>query len=255
MEGAVGRSPPPARPDNRVGLAVLAVWLASGAALWRDEAGGVLTFVFVVSGWVLAVMAHEFAHAGVAFLGGDVTVGDKGYLAFDPRRYGNLQVSLLLPLIALALGGIGFPGGAVYLRNDLMRGPAWRSAAALAGPAATLLVLVLLALVLLASPPPPLYAALAFLAFLQATALVLNLLPVPGLDGFNALRPFLPRAWASAIDRLAGMAVIALLAAFFWVPGASLALFGAASLIAGVFGVPHEAWIEGYRAFHFWGGL
>ena len=52
---------------------------------------------------------------------------EKGYLAFDPRRYGDLGVSLVIPLLALAMGGVGFPGGAVYVRNDLIRGRVWRS--------------------------------------------------------------------------------------------------------------------------------
>ena len=61
---------------------------------------------------------------------------DLGYLSFDPRRYGDLGTSLVIPLLALALGGIGFPGGAVYLRNDLMRSPFWRAAASTSlGPA------------------------------------------------------------------------------------------------------------------------
>ena len=42
---------------------------------------------------------------------------------------------------------------------------------------------------------PTLYAALAFLAFLQLTALVLTLLPIPGLDGWGIVEPCLPRAW------------------------------------------------------------
>ncbi len=99
-------------------------------------------------GWLLTVMAHEFAHAVVGWLGGDHTVKAKGYLDFDPRHYGSWQTTLLIPLAALALGGVGFPGGAVYLRDDLMRGRFWRSAAALAGPAATLAILLVLATVL-----------------------------------------------------------------------------------------------------------
>jgi len=36
-----------------------------------------------------------------------------------------------------------------------------------------------------------LWAGVAFLAFLQITAVVLNLLPIPGLDGYDALEPHL----------------------------------------------------------------
>lgn len=244
-------------PNNLVGLALLAIFLALGAslALWR---GGPtpLTFGFVLTGWILAVMAHEFAHAGVAYLAGDHTVADKGYLSFDPRRYGDLGTSLVLPLIALALGGIGFPGGAVYLRNDLMRSRGWRAAASLAGPGATLAVLVLLAFMLnlwgRVALPGPLFAALAMLAFLQATALVLNLLPLPGLDGFNALRPFLPKAWAPAVHKLEGLALVILLGAVFFVPGFSAGLFAVAVTLAALLGIPPEAMQAGWDAFHFW---
>ncbi|ETZ91371.1 peptidase M50 family protein [Mycobacteroides abscessus MAB_030201_1075] len=37
------------------------------------------------------------------------------------------------------------------------------------------------------------WAAMAYLGFLQVTAVVLNLLPVPGLDGYGALEPHLSR--------------------------------------------------------------
>jgi Zn-dependent protease len=243
-------------PNNLVGLLVLAAFAACGVGLAiGPENRTPLTFAFVLSGWVLAVMAHEFGHAFVAYLAGDVTVKDKGYLSFDPRRYGDVGTSLVIPLLALALGGIGFPGGAVYLRNDLMRSAGWRAAASLAGPGATLLVLLALALVLGLvgeAMGVRLYAAVAMLAFLQATALVLNLLPFPGLDGFNAIRPFLPRAWAPTIHRFEGLGMLALLAALFLLPGFSDLLFGVAVTIAGALGVPIQAMQAGWDDFHFW---
>jgi Zn-dependent protease len=259
MSGAMTAVPakPVAPPNNLIGLGLLAAFLAFGAALVLAPAGkSPLTFAFIMTGWVLAVMAHEFAHAGVAWLAGDHTVREKGYLSFDPRRYGDLGTSLVIPLIALALGGIGFPGGAVYLRNDLMRGPGWRAAASLAGPGATLLVLLVLASVLGLWTPStstsPLFAALAMLAFLQATALILNLLPLPGLDGFNAIRPFLPRSWAPAIRKAEGVALLLLLAAVFLLPGFSDLLFGGAVVLAAALGVPVDAMQAGWDAFHFW---
>ena len=181
-------------------------------------------------GWILSVMAHEFSHAAVAWLGGDRTVAEKGYLSFpDPRRYGDSWASAwsFLPLLALAMGGIGFPGGAVYIRNDLIRSRLWRSAASLAGPAATLLVLVALAFGLsfwagggVEEPGPiALFEALTVLAFLQAMALILNLLPIPGLDGFGAIRPFLPASLAPHIRKAEGLVMVGLLLAIFVIPG------------------------------------
>lgn len=249
---------PQPRPNNLVGAAILALFVAFGAgiAFGPPAATGPLTFGFVFTGWILAVMAHEFAHAFTAWRAGDHTVPEKGYLSFDPRRYGDLGTSLVIPLLALALGGIGFPGGAVWLRHDLMRSKAWRAAASLAGPGATLVVLVVLGFLLMlwsrVALPGPLFNAVAFLAFLQAMALILNLLPIPGLDGFNAIRPFLPKSWAPAIHKFEGLALIGLLAVIFFVPGASAALFLGAAWIAQAFGVPFQAWFAGYDTFRFW---
>lgn len=248
-------SAPAAPPNNLIGIAILVAFVGLGVGLVTtasEAALGPLTFGFVMLGWILAVMAHEFGHALVAYLAGDHTVRDKGYLAFDPRRYGDLATSLVIPLIALALGGIGFPGGAVYLRHDLMRSPAWRAAASLAGPAATLVMLIVLSLVARANWPEPLAHALALLAFLQATALLLNLLPVPGLDGFNAIRPFLPKSWDPAIHKAEGVAMIALLAALLILPGVGGLFFGLAADLAAAVGVDRIGVVRGFDTFQFW---
>ena len=255
-------APPPSKPPNNwVGVGLLALWLALGAGILRAPSG-VLVFAFVMIGWILSVMAHEFAHAVVAYLGGDRTVRPKGYLSFDPRRYGDLGVSLVLPLIALALGGIGFPGGAVYLRTDLMRGRLWRSAASVAGPAATFLVLLVISFALsfwagwgfAGRGALTLFAALTLLGFLQATALILNLLPIPGLDGFNAIRPWLPASWTGGLRKLEGLVFIGLLLLIFYVPGASRQLFDAAGGLCGRLGLDGDALRYGWSAFHFWRG-
>lgn len=257
MTSPSAASAPARPPNNLVGLALLAAFLGLGAALHLLAIPkSPLTFGFVILGWVLAVMAHEFAHALVAHMGGDTTVRAKGYLAFDPRRYVDVGTSLVIPLIALALGGIGFPGAAVYLRQDLIRTRAWRAAASLAGPAATLVVLLVLAYALAlwsrVGFPGPLFQAVAMLAFLQATALILNLLPVPGLDGFGAIRPFLPAAWTPQVRRAEGLAMLGLLLVLFVIPGASGLLIAAAAGLSAALGVPREAIAAGWGAFHFW---
>jgi Zn-dependent protease len=245
------------RPSNLLGLGLVVAWAALGFALARAEgAAGWLTFAFILLGWVLSVMAHEFSHAAVAWLGGDHSVAEKGYLAFDPRRYGDIGVTLVLPLLALALGGVALPGGAVYLRPDLMRSRAWRAAASLAGPAATLVILAVLAIALRAwasvGADSALFPALSLLAFLQAMALILNLLPLPGLDGFNALRPYLPASLAPHVRKAEGVTMALLLLAVFVLPGFGRLLFGAAMQVSLAFGLFPEAIGEGWRAFHFW---
>jgi len=250
---------PKPKPNNLVGIGLSAIWIALGVLTVRQPSGPAV-FAFVMVGWILAVMAHEFSHAAVAYLAGDHTVVEKGYLSFDPRRYGDLGTSLVIPLLALLLGGVGFPGGAVYLRHDLMRGRVWRAAASLAGPAATLLVLLALSVGLSfwrgwgveGDGASALFEGLTVIAFLQAMALILNLLPIPGLDGFNAIRPFLPESWTPAIRKFEGLAMLALLALIFIVPGASGALFTAAAVLGHLAGLDLQALQNGWNAFHFW---
>ena len=254
---ATGAVRPPISPNAVI---LLAAWIASGVALVMvPQATGVFTFVFVILGWVLAVVAHEFGHAFIAHKAGDPTIAEKGYLSLDPLKYADLGVSIVIPVIAVVLGGIGFPGGAVYLREDMMRNRAWRSAASLAGPFGTFLVLVVLtAAIGLAAPrlegglANPLIPALAFLAFLQATALLLNLLPVPGLDGYGIIRPWLPKEVREATRKYEGLAMLALLAVLFFVPPVANLFFGLAFLVTHLIGVPLEAVQEGYRTFRFW---
>ncbi len=251
------QSPVSSRASRNPVFLILAGWIASGIALnlWPAWAGP-LTFVFVALGWVLAVGVHEFCHAWVAYRAGDHTVVDKGYLTFDPRRYADLQTTLVFPLIALALGGIGFPGGAVYLRDDLMRSRAWRSAASLAGPVGTLAVLITLTLTLGVTVNLQLSFALAnalaFLALLQATALVLNLIPVPGFDGYGAIRPFLPPTFSASLRRFEPLAPLVFLAAFFFIPQVSSTFFGASFAVTDALGLAREPMIEGLRTFQFW---
>jgi Zn-dependent protease len=252
----------PAKPApisaNALILIVVFTGLAFALARMPDPPG-VLTFAFVVTGWILSVVVHEFCHAFVAYKAGDHTIVEKGYLTLDPLKYTDLSTSLVLPLIALAVGGIGFPGGAVYLRDDLMRSRRGRALASLAGPLGTLTVLVGLALCLgvdraFGVETSPLSRAAAFLAFLQAFALVLNLLPLPGLDGFGVIRPYLPVGVQQQALKFGNLVFIGLFLAIFFVPPVNDALFRVVVTITDLFGVSRPDIGAGYRAFRFWEG-
>lgn len=177
--------------------------VAMAAFLWFGVGNNPRAFLiaFIMGGWIVSVALHEFGHAIVAFWGGDESVEDKGYLTLNPLKYSNPILSIVLPVVMLLLGGIGFPGGAVYINIYALRKPNYRSLVSAAGPLANLLLVILLALPFDNIPfsfifwfaPEPFLMALAFLAFLQITAILINLLPIPGLDGFGILEPFLPR--------------------------------------------------------------
>src|SRR5207244_672355 len=76
---------------------------------------------------------------------GDRSVADKGYLTLNPLRYTDAMLSIVLPLVFLVLGGIGLPGGAVWIDRSRIRGRLRHSLVSAAGP----LVNIVLALVLL----------------------------------------------------------------------------------------------------------
>lgn len=155
---------------------------------------------FIIGGWIISVALHEFGHAVIAFWGGDESVEDKGYLTLNPLKYSNPVLSIILPIFMLLIGGIGFPGGAVYINIFALRKPWYRSLVSAAGPFANLLFVILLAIPfsdllfysIFGYALDGFLSGLAFLAFLQITAIMINLLPIPGLDGFGILEPFLP---------------------------------------------------------------
>jgi len=152
-------------------------------------------FYIVTVGWVFSVCLHEFAHALVAYKGGDISVRDKGYLTFNPLKYTHPVVSLVLPVLFVWLGGIGLPGGAVYIDRSALRSKAWDTAVSLAGPAANLVLIALIGSLfrfgVISQDTQSLAAvSLAFLLYLQISALILNLLPIPPLDGFQAIAPW-----------------------------------------------------------------
>ena len=179
-------------------LGVLAVAVGSGAWIWQvsvvSKFDRAISFVFVIAAWLVTLCLHEFAHAFLAWRFGDREVEARGYLTLNPLKYSHPVLSILLPLLFIALGGIGLPGGAVYVHTHLFRSPLRRALVSLAGPAVNLVAAVGL-LVAFRSSATDTHAlfwyAVAFLAFLQLTAAVLNLLPVPGLDGYGALEPYL----------------------------------------------------------------
>src|SRR5246127_4373916 len=174
-------------------------WLAGASVRPLSYAG---VFIFVIAGWVVSLCLHEFGHAFTAWRFGDHDVAVRGYLTLDPRRYSHPALSLVLPMIAILLGGIGLPGAAVYVRTWFMT-PTRRSLVSLAGPAANLLLAVLLLVLtrLFYDPAHAVFwAGVAFLGFLQITAVLLNLLPIPGLDGYDALEPHLSPQTQRAVE-------------------------------------------------------
>jgi Zn-dependent protease len=230
-------------------LGLVGVTIGSGALLWFGTFNsyvGVLSTLFVVAGWITSVCIHEFGHAVIAYLGGDRSVRASGYLDLNPLRYTNVLLSLVMPVLFLVLGGIGLPGGAVYIDRAALRSRTWDSAVSVAGPVGTLACFVLLASPFLltgngASLTPSnagFFGALAFLAFIEAIALVLNLLPIPGLDGFGIIRPWLPYSLQGLANQYGQLGILAVFAVLWFVAPVSQAFFQSVLQITDFAGIP-----------------
>src|SRR5512136_122112 len=186
-----------------------------------------VTFLVVIVGWIFSLCLHEFSHALVAYYGGDTSVREKGYLTFNPLKYTHPVYSILLPMMFLLLGGIGLPGGAVYIETWRLRSKRWESAVSLAGPASNLVLGAILSIVLHFAPSSAggIWPGLAFLALLQVMAAVLNLIPVPPFDGYRVLAPFLSSEVRARIDQAGSLIMLAVFFVLWYVPFVSNTLW------------------------------
>lgn len=216
-----------------------------------------ICFITVTVFWVFSVCLHEFGHAITAFYGGDTSVREKGYLTLNPLRYTHPVYSLLLPVVFLFLGGIGLPGGAVYINDHLLRSRLWRTGVSLAGPLMNLLFAIALWIPLatgLVDPAPDNVAAysLAFLIQLQFSAILLCLLPIPPLDGFQAIAPWLPEPLRNQLFANSNAFLFSLFLVLWYVEPANrlfwTTIFGASALL----GIDPALGFQGWREYQFW---
>ncbi len=155
--------------------------------------------VMLTLAFIVAIVVHEANHAVVATALGDDTPRRHGRLSLNPMRHIDLT-----GLVVFVIAGVGWgwtpvtPGN---LRPDPRIGNALVAAA---GPLANLLLATLFSLPLRANLDlPPLLHQFLFLAVaLNLLLFVLNLLPVPPLDGFSVLLGVLPASLAAPLKQL-----------------------------------------------------
>jgi len=175
-------------------------------------------FVMVVVTLVFSISLHEYFHARCALWMGDPTAADAGHLTLNPFRQMG-WISLVMLLVAgIAWGSV--PVDPVRLRSRHSWGPL---VTALAGPAANLLLALiawclfgLLTLAPTESNRLILSNALMLLATLGCYNIVLmlfNLIPAPGLDGWNVLCWLFPRIVTVSSEALKGIMVFLIFAA------------------------------------------
>ncbi|WP_030909890.1 site-2 protease family protein [Streptomyces sp. NRRL F-5126] len=248
------------RGDRRVSpvfLGIAAVMAVSGYAVWKgfSDNAAFAVFLFVVSAWVVSLCLHEYAHARTALHSGDITIGAKGYLTLNPLKYTHALLSIVLPVVFVILGGIGLPGGAVYIERDRVRGRWRHSLISAAGPLTNALFALVCAMPFwlfgLGGVPLAFRQALAFLVFLQVSATLLNLVPVPGLDGYGVIEPWLSHRIRRQIAPFAPFGLIAVFVVLYQ-GTVNNAFFDLIYAILGHLGVDQNSIYCGQDLFRFW---
>ncbi len=160
---------------------------------------------------LFAITLHEAAHGYVARYFGDMTAFQAGRISLNPLRHIDPLGTVLLPLLTMWMGGILFgwakpvPVNFAALRHpkqDML----W---VAIAGPAANLLMALGWALLYkIAWSFPGNYFAEPLMGMaewgmkINVVLMVLNLLPLPPLDGGRVAVSMLPHRQASQLARI-----------------------------------------------------
>ncbi len=239
-------------------LIVLVTIVAGSLTYWGGFNPSLTVFVFVTSGWLVSLCLHEFGHAVVAWWGGDTEVAGKGYLTLNPLKYYHDLLSIILPLAFLLMGGLGLPGGAVYLNPAAISKKSMRSLTSAAGPlASAICAVVLLTPFVLGVPNADVshfefWSGLGLLADLQITAVCLCALPIPGLDSFGVIEPYLPVNILKRIEPFKAYAFFLLALLFFTDTPVRRGFWIAVNSICSLVNLDLAFVSEGLRLFWFW---
>jgi Zn-dependent protease len=189
----------------------------------------VLAVVYLVFGLLTGLVAHEYAHAWMALRLGDASPKQAGRMTLNPRPHVDPFGSLVLPgilLLPVLFGRLLFPVFA-YARPQplnpwtMTRRERDLTLIALAGPAANVIVAFLLGLLYrVAGPQGGQFELLVRLVLqVNVTLAVLNIVPLPGLDGAHVLARFLPGRAREVYQNMFQYLALFILLIFFILPG------------------------------------
>ncbi len=186
-----------------------------------------LTLIQRIAVWILpvifAITVHEVAHGWVAKKYGDNTASMLGRLTLNPFKHIDWVGTVILPGLLL-MTGTGFIFGwakPVPVNSRNFKKPRQDMAiVALAGPTSNLLMAIGWALIARigvtigtsneAIALPLIYTGVAGIS-INLVLMLLNMLPIPPLDGSRILSGLLPSYWAWQFNKLERFGFIILL--------------------------------------------
>ena len=158
----------------------------------------ILDTVFIIIVIVFSVIIHEVMHGVAADTLGDPTARYAGRLTLNPIPHLDLFGSIILPILC-ALSPAGFLFGwakpVPYNPYNLFRAPRWgEMIVAAAGPASNLVLALLGGVLVRLQIFPDIAGVLMYIVVINVSLTVLNLIPVPPLDGSKILSSVLPKS-------------------------------------------------------------
>ena len=162
---------------------------------------------------IIAAAGHEYAHAKAADLLGDPTPRMMGRLTMNPFVHLDLVGSL-----ALIIGGFGWAKPVIVNPTNFKDPRTDDMIVSIAGPMANVLM-AFIAYVIMRSldvvgllENESLYLVLLLIVVYNINFAILNMMPIPPLDGSHILMNFLPLKWQVHIDRFSIVSLLILIA-------------------------------------------
>ncbi len=210
---------------------------------------------------IFAVTLHEAAHGWIASKLGDQTASIQGRVSLNPLRHIDPFGTVILPLMMLALGGFIFgwakpvPIAWQHLRNPRRD----MALVALAGPGANLVMAILWGMIakishlifinphlheMMRSTALFIHLTSRFGIMINCVLLIINLIPIPPLDGSRVISSILSPRLARKYERFEayGIWIFLALIILLYVTNSLSVIYGPIyaliNLIQSVFGIP-----------------
>ncbi len=160
--------------------------------------------IYIIVILIFSVIVHEVMHGVAADWLGDKTARYAGRLTLNPIPHIDLLGSIIVPVLASFTGyffGWAKPVPVNPYNFRILR--EWGEAiTAFAGPLSNLVLALIFGLLVRFDAIPMLSSAFFYVVVINCSLFLLNMIPIPPLDGSKVLAAFLPYPLSAGYDRL-----------------------------------------------------